>query len=163
MTNYFRVTLGQGGIHIEQGLREGFVGVDYEFPYDLSHRLPEQWQELNTQFVMDYQARHPEKSKIAVGAACGALWTFGRFMNVGDTVLTSAGKGQPYRIGEVRGEYMYYPGQVLPHRRPVKWKTRVLERSEMSDDLLRSIVGGPLVNTLLMYPEELAALTAERR
>lgn len=59
--------------------------------------------------------KYPEKTKIAAGLACGAVWTVLK----GDIVLCPDGTGR-YRLGEVEGDYSYQPGSVLPDQRMVK-------------------------------------------
>ena len=63
---------------------------------------------------------HPDKSKIGAGLACGALWTVSKGIKKGDFVLCPDGSG-PIASARCIGDYYYAAGQVLPHRRKVRW------------------------------------------
>lgn len=93
----------------------------------MSDRLPEKWREFNASFIPLYMKENPEKSKIAAGLSCGFTWTVAKGIKIGDLVLTPNGKGQ-YFVGEVTSEYIYAPGENLPHRRNVSWYPDVIDR-----------------------------------
>ena len=46
----------------------------------------------------------PDKSRVAAGLACGALWTISIGLKKGDIVLCPKGDGN-YLIGEIVGDY----------------------------------------------------------
>ena len=71
------------------------------------------------------------------GLACGALWTVCKGIAKGDIVLCPNGTGS-YLVGEVAGDYYYKPGETLPHRRPVSWSQKTVERSQMGEPLQNS-------------------------
>jgi restriction system protein len=104
---------------------------------DLSEKLPENWRDFNREFIPVYLASHPGKSKIGAGLACGFLWTVSKGIKVGDAVLSPDGSGR-YHVGEVTGNYHYAPGQVLFHRRPVRWTDTYVDREDMSNGLRSS-------------------------
>lgn len=158
MPNYYKVMLGKGSQYAAQGVEGGFIGVDYEIGQDLSGHLPEDWRDFNKEFIPVYLAGHPDKTKIAAGLACGALWTVCKGIGVGDVVLTPSGEQGLYRVGEVTGGYAYHPGEVLPHRRPVSWRTEPLKRDDMSQALKNSSGGVGTVIDLRKYSSELAGL-----
>lgn len=60
-------------------------------------------------------AMAPNKSKIAAGLTCGALWTIAKGIQMGDLVICLNSMGN-YWIAEVPGNYQYTPDCVLPHR-----------------------------------------------
>lgn len=160
MPNYYKVMLGKGSQYVQHGVQDGFIGVDYEIPQDLSKHLPDDWREFNKQFVPVYLASHPEKTKIAAGLACGALWTVCKGIQEGDVVLTPSGEPGLYRVGDVTGGYSYAPGKVLPHRRGVEWRPDLLKREDMSQELKNSSGGVGTVINLSNYGDELEALIA---
>src|SRR5438046_2408998 len=123
MKSYYRVMLGKGSIHAEECFAGDFVGADFLAAQDLTGELHEDWRTFNKKFIPVFLAAHPDKTKVAAGLACGALWTISKGMNEGDFVLCPDGSGH-YHVGEVSGDYHYQLGEVLPHRRPVHWLNR---------------------------------------
>jgi len=134
MSTYYRVMLGKQHAHAEDCFSGNFIGTDYGIAEDLSAKLPESWRDFNAAFIPIYLANRPEKTKIAAGLACGMLWTVAKGMEKGDIVLCPDGTGR-YRVGELIGGYYYAAGQVLPHRRPVKWLPVQIDRTAMSEGL----------------------------
>lgn len=132
MKNYYRVMLGRKSVHAAECLAGGFVGTDFGIHEDLTQKLPEEWRAFNKQFIPIFLANNPEKTKIGAGLACGALWTVSKGINVGDIVLCPDGTGS-YRVGEVAGDYYYAQGNILPHRRKVRWLATTIARSAMSE------------------------------
>lgn len=137
MKRYNRIMAGRQSLHAAQCFHEGFIGVDYGFAVDLTDRLPENWKDFNREFIPIYLARHPEKTKIAAGLACGFTWTLSKGLKEGDIIITPDGNGR-YRAGEIVGPYFHAPGQNLPHRRPIRWFSEPFDRSDMSEELQRS-------------------------
>ena len=131
MKSYYRVMLGQKSIYAPECFAHGFIGTDFDIDQDLTSKLPEEWRAFNKEFIPIYLSKHPDKSKIAAGLACGALWTVSKGIKKGDIVLCPDGSGQ-YRVGEVSGDYSYQPGKILFHRRPVNWLNVAIERSTMT-------------------------------
>lgn len=154
MKSYYRVMLGRKSAHAATCLGGGFIGVDFGLTQDLSAHLPDQWRAFNQQFIPVLQAQNHGQSKISAGLACGAVWTVCKGIQVGDIVLCPDGSGQ-YRVGEVTGGYSYVPGQVLPHRRPVKWYTSAIARSAMSEALQGSTGSIGTVSDISSYHAEI--------
>jgi restriction system protein len=73
--NYFRIMLGRKSAHADECHQGGFIGGDWNMDFDLSRKLPDNWREFNRQFIPVFLAKHPEKSKVAAGLACGMLHT----------------------------------------------------------------------------------------
>lgn len=162
MKSYYRVMLGRKSAHAELCLKGGFVGADFGVAQDLSNSLALDWKEFGRNVAPVYAANRPDKSKIAAGLACGALWTIGKGMKTGDVVLAPDGEGS-YRAGEVIGDYAYVAGEPIPHRRPVRWLNVVIPRHTMSEGLLGSAsvpltVVGP--NAITAYADEIQRLIA---
>lgn len=137
MKQYNRVMAGKQSVHAAQCFQEGWIGVDYDFVVDFTGQLPERWREFNRTFVPVYLEQHPDKSKVAAGLACGSTWTVCKGLKEGDVVITPDGNGR-YRAGQINGPYFHAPGQILPHRRPVRWLGEPFDRSDMSEALKRS-------------------------
>jgi restriction system protein len=135
--DYFRLMLGKKSAHAPECFEGGFIGTDFDIEEDLTGNLPEDWKEFNKRYVPVYLAKHPEKTKIGAGLACGFLWTVSKGIKTGDVVLCPDGKGN-YRVGEVTGDYYYAPGQTLFHRRPVRWTEVSITRESMSEALKNS-------------------------
>ena len=160
MRSYYRVMLGRKSAHAELCLKGGFIGADFGVEQDLSNSLALDWKEFGRKVAPVYAANRPDKSKIAAGLACGALWTIGKGMQPGDIVLAPDGEGS-YHAGEVIGHYSYVAGQPLPHRRPIRWLNVVIPRQNMSEGLLGSAsvpltVVGP--NAITAHAEEIETL-----
>lgn len=137
MKSYYRVMLGRKSVHAAEGFAGSFIGADYGIAQDLSGPLLEDWREFNKTLIPIFLAAHPEKTRIGAGLACGALWTIAKGIQRGDIVLCPDGAGS-YRVGEVVGDYQYVPGQVLPHRRAVRWLEIAVARAAMSEALQNS-------------------------
>ena len=137
MKNYYRVMLGRKSKHAEECFSGNFIGADYSIEENLSGKLPEAWREFNRHFIPIFLAVHPGKTKIAAGLACGSLWTIAKGVKQGDIAICPDGSGR-YRVCEIAGEYHYAPGEILPHRRPVKWLSVVIDRPDMSEALKNS-------------------------
>ncbi len=137
MKSYYRVMLGPKSIHAEECFTSNFIGTDFGINQDLTNKLPDDWRAFNREFIPVYLAEHPDKTKIAAGLACGALWTVSKGIQNGDVVLCPDGTGK-YRVGEVNGGYYYQPGKILFHRRPVTWLNVSIDRAAMSEALRNS-------------------------
>lgn len=134
MKGYYRLMLGPKSVHAEACFAGGFVGTDFGINEDLTGRLPDEWRAFNKEFIPIYMKEWPTKSKVAAGLGSGALWTVSKGMSQGDVLLCPDGTGQ-YHVGEVEGSYAYAPGQVLQHRRPVRWLDRTISRADMRQTL----------------------------
>ncbi|WP_419788127.1 endonuclease NucS domain-containing protein [Pseudodesulfovibrio sp.] len=157
MKSYFRIMLGKGSVHADECHKGGFIGADFGIEQDLTNDLPEEWREFNKKFIPVYLKNEPEKSKVAAGLACGALWTVSKGVKKGDIVLCPDGNGS-YLVGELSGSYQYHPGQNLPHRRPVNWYHERLDREDMSEALRNSCGSIGTVSNVTKYKEELDKL-----
>lgn len=157
MKNYYRVMLGKGSSYAAECFAGGFIGTDFLIHQDLSRKLPEEWRAFNKEFIPIFLAKHPEKTKIGAGLACGALWTVSKGIQKGDLVLCPDGEGA-YRVGEVLGDYYYADGQILPHRRKVRWLDTAIARSAMSEALRNSTGSIGTVSKITDYHEEIEKL-----
>ena len=157
MKSYYRIMLGKGSIHAAECFAGNFIGADFGIHEDLSSKLPEEWREFNKQFIPVYLAKHPNKTKIGAGLACGALWTVSKGIKKGDIVLCPDGSGY-YRVGEITGDYFYQPDGVLPHRRPVQWLNQNIDRADMSEDLRNSTGSIGTVSNISRHGEEIEKL-----
>ncbi len=157
MRGIYRVMLGRRSAHAEDCFQGGFIGTDFDIVQDLTADLTDQWRDFNAKFIPIFLARHPEKSRIGAGLACGALWTVSKGIQIGDTVLCPDGSGS-YRVGEVIGNYTYAPGGALPHRRKVRWLDRAIPRAAMSEALQNSSGSIGTVCDLSAYAEEIRSL-----
>jgi restriction system protein len=157
MKNYYRVMLGRKSVFAGECFNGGFVGADFGITEDLTGKLPDEWRAFNKNYIPVYLATHPDKTKVAAGLACGALWTVSKGIRNGDMVLCPDGEGT-YRVGEVTGDYQYVPGKTLPHRRTVRWLSTPIERTEMSDALRHSTGSIDTVCDISGHREEIEKL-----
>lgn len=121
----------------EECYREGFIGADFGIEEDLREKLPEDWKHFNQKYIPIYLAKFPDKSKVAAGLACGMLYTISKGIKIGDIIISPNGKGW-FLFGEVTSDYLFAPGEILPHRRSVNWFTTTIKRSEVSQALQSS-------------------------
>jgi len=157
MKNYYGVMLGGKSAFAEQCFAGKFIGTDFGIDQDLANKLPHEWRAFNKEFIPIYLAAHPDKTKIGAGLACGALWTVSKGIEKGDIVLCPDGAGR-YRVGEVTGAYYCAPGENLPHRRPVQWLSRTIDRADMSEALRNSTGSVGTLSTVTSYGEEIERL-----
>ena len=155
--SYYRVRLGEKAIYAEKCNSGGFIGVHWGFNEDLSGQFGEDWRDFNARFRPVYLERHPEKSVVAAGLACGMLWTLGWGMNIGDVVMCPDAKGD-FMFGEVTSDYYCAPDDILPQRRRVKWHPGRTKRSEISEALKRSTNGPGTIVVVDEYYEEIERL-----
>lgn len=144
MKDYRRLMLGAGGMYAERCYKENFIGLDYGVEKDLTNHLPENWRDFNKKFISVFLENRPNKSKIAAGLACSALWVVCKGLDIGDIVICPDGDGN-YYVGEITSAYIYQPGEILPHRRLVKWYPIVVERSLFSEAFRKSTTRGVIV------------------
>jgi len=155
--SYYRIMLGRKSVFADEAYRGNFIGVDFGLGMDLSNRLPENWREFNREFIPIFLEKHLDRTKIAAGLACGMLWTIAKGILVGDIVLCPDGKGN-YLVGEIAGDYEYQKGEILPHRRSVRWYSRVIPREEMSGPLRNSAGSIGTVSNISRFSEEIEKL-----
>lgn len=160
MKSYYRVMLGRKSVHAAVCFAGGFIGTDYGIHEDLSRKLSDELRAFNKQYIPVYLAKNPHKTKVGAGLACGALWTVSRGIQTGDIVLSPDGAGS-YRVGEVQGGYYYADGQILPHRRKVRWLETTIARSAMSEPLKNSTGATGTVSNIADHHEEIERLLGE--
>jgi len=157
MNNYYRIMLGRKNTYAEEAHDGNFIGADFGIEQDLTNHLPDNWRYFNREFIPIYLEKHPEKTRISAGLACGMLWTIAKGLHIRDRVLCSNGKDN-YYIGEITSEYEYHNGEVLPHRRTVRWFSGSISRDGMSESLLNSLRSFGTVSNISRYAEELEKL-----
>lgn len=162
MKNYIRVILGAKSIYAKECFEGQFIGADYGIYQDLSKDLPEDWKDFNSKFRPIWMKEHPGKTKIAAGLACGMLWTVCKGINKGDIVLCPDGQGS-YYVGEVESGYHYHPGEILPHRRSVRWFPVQIERGSMSQELRNSTGSTGTTANITQYAEEIERLIGNNK
>ena|SRR3989338_8037987 len=162
MKNYYRIMLGRKSAYADEAHKGNFIAAGWFGEIDLSHKLPENWRDFNKEFIPLYLKQNPDKAKVSAGLACGMLWTIAKGVEVGDVVLCPDGKGS-YYVGEVTDNYEYHKGQILPHRRAVRWFSRVITREEMSEALRNSTGSIGTVSNITKHAVEIDALLTGSR
>lgn len=137
MAKYFRLILGRGSKFASQCRNEGIIGVDYGMDMDFSGKFHENWRDFNKEYIPLYLSKHPDKTKIAAGLACGTIWSVFNTYGINDIVISPNGAGK-YMVGIIEGEYKYVAGHNLPHQRKVSWLDQEIARADMSDELKHS-------------------------
>lgn len=149
--------LGRRSAHAQECFERGFVGTDFGIHEDLTGKLPPSWRPFNAGYVPVYLKVHPNKSKVAAGLACGAIWTVSKMLRPGDLILSPDGTGR-YRVGEIEGEYWYADGEILPHRRTVRWLDTYIDRAAMSDRLRNSTGAIGTISNINVHAKEIEEL-----
>ena len=157
MRSFYRLMLGRKSVHAVECFAGNFIGVDFGVDQDLTGKLPEEWREFNKAFIPIFLAGRPEKTKVAAGLACGAIWTVSKGIGADDIVLCPDGAGA-YEVGQVSGDYYYQPGEILPHRRPVQWRGTNVDRQDMSEALRNSTGSIGTISNVTKYSEEIEQL-----
>lgn len=155
--NYNRIMPGAKSIHYKDCVDGGFIGVDFDIKEDVSMFLTDNPYDFKDKYRPIFLKNRPDKSKVAAGLACGAIWTVCHSMKQGDIVLCPDGSGE-YSVGEIESNYYYVQDEILQHRRKVNWKRNTIRRSDMSEALQNS--SGSVLTTcdLTKYKEELDGL-----
>jgi restriction system protein len=153
--------LGQRNKYAEEAHKGNFIGAGWFKNLDLTKKLVDNWRDFNKEMIPLYLKENPDKSKVAAGLACGMLHTICKGILIGDIVLCPDGLGN-YYIGEVAGDYEYYKGQTLPHRRAVRWFSKI-EKSQMSQSLQNSIGSIATVSNVTAHAEEIEKLISGHR
>ena len=162
MKKYIRLMLGAKSAHIDECLKGNFIGADFDIKQDLSKHLFENWKDFNKMFIPIWLNVYPGKSKVSAGLSCGALWTVTKGLKRGDIIISPDGTGK-YHIAEILDEYSYHPGQILPHRRTVRWFEQTIERAEMSDSLKNSTGSIGTTSDITNYITELEGLIGGKK
>jgi len=157
MRNYYRIMLGKGSAHADEAHNGNFIGIGWFEDINLTNKLPDNWRDFNQEMIPIFLKQFPEKSKVAAGLACGFTHTVSKGIQIGDIVLCPNGQGS-YYVGEIKSNYEYAQGQILPHRRKVQWYNKLIERSEMSDSLRNSSGSIGSVSNISQYGEEIEKL-----
>lgn len=146
-------------MYAAQCRKEGFIGVDFDINQDITDKLQDQWKDTSSQLLPLFLKEHPDKSQVAAGLSCGYIWTVCRKLKIGDIVLCPNGAGA-YMIGDIASDYYYVADQnaILPHRRKVNWRDRLILRSEMSDALLHSVGSIGTCCNVTKYSNEIQTL-----
>ncbi len=154
--------LGQKSIYAKEAFEGNFIGAGWLEDIDFTHKFPDNWREFNKKYIPIYIEENPDKTKVAAGLACGMLYTITKGILVGDIVLCPDGKGN-YLVGEVIGEYEYFKGANLPHRRKVRWYQDTLSRDEISESLKNSAGSIGTLSNISKYGAEIEALISGNR
>lgn len=157
MKNYYRIMQGRKSVYAEEAFRNNFIGAGWFENIDLTQKLTEDLKDFSSVMIPLYIEEHPGASKISAGLACGMLWTIAKKIQEGDIVLCPDGQGT-YYIGEVTGNYEYRKGEVLPHRRPVKWFEEKIRKEDLGESLRNSMGSIGTVSTITQYADEIELL-----
>jgi len=162
MKSYYRIMLGKKSVYADEAHKGNFIGAGWLKNIDLTNRLIEEWRDFNKKMIPVYLQEYPDSSKIAAGLACGMLWTVTKGILIEDVVLCPDGKGS-YFVGEITSDYYYHQGGILPHRRNVRWFSKAIERSQMSQSLRYSTGAIGTVSNITKYTEEIEKLISRDR
>lgn len=157
MSGYYMMRLGIQGSHVDQCIKDSYVGLDYGLSEDLAFKFPKDWRSFNQQYIPIWMSIHPEKSKIAAGLACAALWTLGEGLQEGDFIISPDSAGN-FHVARIVGPYQYVADSPLPHQRSVQWFETTFERSEMSDLLRKATNSALSLVNLSNFGDEIQAL-----
>jgi restriction system protein len=162
LKKYFRLMLGEASKHSQECLDGSFVGMDYDVLEDLSKYVIGSWSEHKSGLKAQILKYNPNKTPVGLGLSAGMLSSFcGHWLEVGDILLCPDTAGLIH-AAEVASDYMYVAGGILPHRRLVQWLPVTFKKSEMSDNLRSSAIGGVTMTDITKYSEEIEQLIGNR-
>lgn len=159
MKQYNRIMLGKGGMFAKECREEGYIGCDFDLRQDLSDYLYDNWRDFNKKFIPELMAIATGRTKVAVGLACGFVWTIAKGLQIGDVVLCPSGEGY-YYVGTIASDYYYVSDAKLCHRRKVNWMDQVIYRKNMSTELKNSSGSIGTCCNITRYADEIEALIA---
>ena len=162
MKNYIRVICGAKSIYAKECFEGNYIGAHYGIDNDLTKELPENWRDFNSKYREIWLKKHPNKTKVAAGLACGMLYTVCKGINIGDVVICPNGQGK-YYVGEISSDYHYHPSENLPHRRTVKWYPVEIERSAMSQELKNSTGSTGTTAYITQYADQIESLIGNNK
>lgn len=162
MKNYIRVICGAKSIYAKECFEGNYIGAHYGIDNDLTKELPENWRDFNSKYREIWLEKHPNKTKVAAGLACGMLYTVCKGINIGDVVICPNGQGK-YYVGEISSDYHYHPSENLPHRRTVKWYPVEIERSAMSQELKNSTGSTGTTAYITQYADQIESLIGNNK
>lgn len=162
MKNYYRIMLGKKSVFAKEAHDGNFIGAGWLEDEDLTKKLSDNWREFNSEFIPLYLEKNPDKTKVGAGLACGMLYTFAKGILIGDIVLCPDGQGN-YFVGEVIGDYEYFKGTSLPHRRNVHWYAKTISRAEMSEALQNSTGSIGTVSNITKHAAEIETFISGSR
>ena len=154
---YNRIMPGGKSVHLDECLRDGFIGVDFNLNEDISKFLKYEWKTFREKFKPYYKSLNPDKTNVAIGLHSGSVYTVCASLYIGDVILCPDGNGI-YHIGEIASDYYFAKGEILPHRRKVNWQSETIRRSDMSKPLQASSGSGLTHCDLSDYVEEIEQL-----
>jgi restriction system protein len=146
--------LGPKSIYADECFKGNFFGADYGINDDLTDKLPDNWKLFNAKYIPIYLNKNKDKTKVAAGLSCGQLWTICKGIKIGDIIICPDGSGL-YYVGEVTSDYYFVQGEILPHRRNLKWLNIKIERINMSDELKKSTGAIGTVSDITKYSNEI--------
>lgn len=162
MKAYYRIMLGRQSMYAEEAHGGNFIGAGWFEDINLANKLPENWRDFNKAMIPEYLKKYPDSSKVAAGLACGMLWTIAKGISQNDIVLCPDGQGF-YFVGEIKSDYEFRKGAILPHRRSVNWFSGKIDKTQMSEALRNSAGSIGTVSNITGYAEEIENLIAGDR
>ena len=139
----YRLLLGPKNVHAEECFAGDFVGIDFDVQEDLASRLPDTASAFIKDFAPIWSTPMPtkasraelaswKKAQIAAALAFGDAWTVCKGMKKGDILLCPDNTGQ-YRVAKIDGRYTFAPGEILQHRRPVRWLPQTISQVDLDE------------------------------
>jgi hypothetical protein len=135
---YFRVRLGSGNDHFDEGYRKNFIGVDYDVKEDLHPQITENQDETFERLKSVYRQYHPDSSEQSVGQCAGNIWYCCNYIQDEDLVFVRDQEGK-FHLSEVAGGYYWNPESELQHQRPIRWTGISISKKDMSKGLSDSM------------------------
>lgn len=154
---YNRIMLGRKSCYSAECREKGIIGAAWFETHDLTNDLPDNWKDFNNKFVPIYLKEVLDSKKVTAGISCGFCYTICKGLKIGDIVLSPNGTGS-YFVGEIVSEYIYAPGENLPHQRKVKWIDKLIARSDMSERLRNSTGSIGTCCDITKYADEIEEL-----
>ncbi|WP_261164339.1 hypothetical protein [Microbacterium sp. Marseille-Q6965] len=157
MTRYWFVRPGRKATYDSEFLESSEVGIGFLGDVDLSEEAGKDLDAFLDRWHPVLAEREPDRSKVSRGLALGNLYVVTQGMREGDVVMSNLTDGT-IAVGTIAGGYLYRAGRPLPHRRPVRWDSQRLQRSDMTPELANAVKSLMSAFNLDRHRDEIDAL-----
>ncbi len=148
--------LGRNSSFAKEYIEHNRIGMNFDVVEDISFLKLSDYKNFSHKLAPIISEACPNKTRISIGRATGALWRFLTEMKQEDIVVTPDGNNN-YIIGTISSDYIYTPNKDLPHQREVKW-LKIISKEELSQPLLRSLSSPGTITDLAPYSSEIDSL-----
>lgn len=154
---YLRLRTGRDHSWFDHFKKNNYVGVSFGLDVDISNHLYENWRDFNSKYIdLVIKKSNGEKSRVGAGLNCGVIWTLSKGIEIGATIICQD-QDRNYHACKVTSNY-YYDKKEPYHRRGVEWVGQLINPTDMSTELSRSLAAQNTLIDISKYEDELENL-----